>query len=63
MSEIDHILRTSEDITKELSDYFKFIHPEWNIEQVYTTTLHFRREYNKEQEGRNNNDRGYTVSS
>jgi hypothetical protein len=63
MSEIDHILRTSEDITRELSDYFKFVHPEWSIGQVYTTTLHFRREYNKEQEGRNSNDREYTVSS
>ena len=63
MSEIDHILRTSENITEELSDYFKFNHPEWSMYKVYTTTLYLRKEYRKEQEGRNNNDRGYTVSS
>jgi hypothetical protein len=43
MSEIDHILRTSKNTTKELNDYFKFIHPEWSVEQVYTTTLYFKK--------------------
>ncbi len=61
MSEIEHILRTSEDATKELSDYLKFIHPDWNISKVYTTTLYFKRQYEKE--GRNNNDRKHIVSS